>query len=74
MEKVIVFAASQQDAAEFMQENGLDFESTVWVMNVQLLGAGDYSDHTARFTDTFRLMPAYGEAAERFGEGVSDGV
>lgn len=74
MEKVIVFATSQQDAAEYMRTNGLDFESTVWVMNAQLLGAGDYSDHAVRYTDTFRQMPAYGEAVERFGEGAPDGV
>lgn len=74
MAKTIVFATSQQDAAEYMQANGLDFESTIWVMNAQLLGAGDYSGHTARYTDTFREMPAYGEAVQRFGEGAPDGV
>ena len=74
MAKTIVFATSQQDAAEHMRTNGMDFESTIWVMNAQLLGAGDYSDHAVQYTDTFRKMPAYGEAVERFGEEAPDGV
>jgi len=74
MEMVIVFAASQQDAADFMQVNGLDFESTIWVMNAQLLGSGDYSGHTARYTEMFRKMPAYAEAFGRFGEEAEHGV
>lgn len=75
MEEVIVFATSYDDAAQFMQQEGLEFDQTTWVMNVQLLdGSKDYTGYAPRYTETFRMMPAYAEAVTVFGEEAADGA
>lgn len=68
MNNHLLFAASYEDAKAASEDLGLVFDQTVWVLNAQLLGSGDYSTHTAHYTDLFRLMPAYPEAAARFGD------
>lgn len=68
MNNHLLFAASYDDALEATRELGLVFDETVWVLNAQLLGSGDYAGHTVHYTDTFRLMPAYPEAAAHFGD------
>lgn len=65
----LVFATSAVDAREFMDELGLVFTETVWVLNAQLLGdPAAYSDHTVHYSDLFLEMPAAVEAVAIFGE------
>jgi hypothetical protein len=64
----LVFAASWKDAEDAMTKLGLAFDETVWVMNAQLLGAGDFTGHTVHYTALFREMPAFAEAVAIYGE------
>lgn len=66
MNSHVVFAVNRLDAMAKCEELGLEFENTIWVMNFQLLGQVDTSGLTPHFTDTFREMPAYREAAIAF--------
>lgn len=68
MNNQLIFAASYEDAMSKVAELGLEFSETVWVLNAQLLGAGDFSGHTVHYTDLFKQMPAYVEAHEIFGD------
>lgn len=68
MSNHLVFATSFQDAKDATDVLGLEFSETVWVLNAQLLGAGDFSGHTVHYTDLFKQMPAYVEAHEIFGD------
>lgn len=63
----IIFAVNRLDAIAKCDEMGVEFESVIWVLNYQLLGDMDTSGYTAVFTDTFKQMPAYEEAARAFG-------
>ena len=71
MRKILVFATSAPDALGKCIELGVEFHEVVWVMNYQLLGGIDYSDHEVYYTDTFTLMPAYQEAFTALGNGMA---
>ena len=74
MTKNLVFAVSEQDARACAEAAGFEFDEAVWVMNAQLLGSGDYSRYVVHYTDTFRKMPAFAEAARAFqGQEVNHG-
>lgn len=64
----VIFAVNQKDAAAMCGELGLKFAETTWVLNYQLLG-GDFDpmSHIPHFTESFKMFPAYREAAFRFG-------
>lgn len=63
MQKVIIFATSRQDALAKCQELGLQFLEVTWVMNLQLLGSMDISEHQLIATESFQEMPAFAEVA-----------
>ncbi|QTF70615.1 hypothetical protein [Arthrobacter woluwensis] len=74
MTKNLVFAVSEQDARAYAEGAGVEFDEAVWVMNAQLLGGGDFSRYAVHYTDTFRKMPAFAEAARAFqGQEVNRG-
>lgn len=63
MAKIVLFAATPFDAADYCKQAGIPFEDVTWVLNYQLLGANGLKDaDEARYTDLFMLMPAYAEA------------
>lgn len=66
MNNHVIFATGRLDAVEKCVELGLVFEETYWVMNFQLLGQVNTSSLTPHFTDSFREMPAFREAAIAF--------
>lgn len=59
MRKILLFAVSTADAQEWCNGMGVTFESVTWVMNWELLGGQDYSDHEVYYTPMFKLTPAY---------------
>lgn len=73
MNNFLIFAASNADARDAMQSLGLQFFETTWVMNVQLLGSGDYSKHEVYYTPAFRQTPAFVEAVAVFGNIPEEG-
>lgn len=64
----LMFATSREDAVEFCNRAQITFDETIWVFNVQLLGDMNVEGLPVRYTDQFKQMPAYQEAAIRFGE------
>ena len=68
MKDHLIFAVSYPDAVAAMDQLGLEFERTTWVMNAQLLGTpANYSKHEVHYTEAFLTTPAFQEAAELFG-------
>jgi hypothetical protein len=61
----ILFATSRVDAENYCNENDLVFEDVVWVLNPQLLGEMSTEGADVHYTETFKLMPVYGEAVAR---------
>lgn len=72
MNNHLVFATNRIDAMAKCQELGIEFDQTVWVMNYQLLGGIDFSNHTHHYTELFKEMPAFQEAFDHFGEESND--
>lgn len=68
MNNHLVFATGRMDAMAKCQELGIEFDETVWVLNYQLLGTGDYSNHIVHYTELFKEMPAYAEALRELGD------
>ena len=68
MNNHLIFAVSYADALAAAEQLGLEFDQTVWVMNAQLLGSGDYSKHVVHYTESFTHTPAFQEAAAVFGD------
>lgn len=67
MNSHVVFAVNRKDAMEKCAELELPFDHTTWVMNIHLLGDVALNSITPQFTDLFKEMPAYREAALAFG-------
>ncbi len=73
--KIVVFAATPVDAVEYCKDAGLEFTEVVWVMNYQLLGEKGLTDvDEVRYTDLFRLMPAFAEAEAAWKRDKGDAV
>lgn len=68
MNKHIVFAVSIEDARAAIAQLGLEFDETIWVMNIQLLGSADYTGYKAVFTEAFTSTPAFVDAAAAYGD------
>lgn len=68
--KILIFATNARDALVKCRELGVPFEDVTWVMNFQLLGGIDYSDHEVHYTEAFTATPAFMEAATTLGNGI----
>lgn len=64
----LVFAVSYADARQLCKDKGLEFDETVWVLRLELLGNSlDYLGYDVYYSDAFRRSEHYDEAFGEFG-------